>query len=405
MKIAVVGYATDGAVSAAYFARHGHEVTVCDQNELLEVPGEYTSQLGGSYLRDMAQFDLIVRSSGIAPSIILADNPGVEAKITTSVNEFLRVCPTQNTIGITGTKGKGTTSTLTTRMLEAAGKKVWLGGNIGNSPLEFIDEIQPEDWVVLELSSFQLADITRSPHIAACLMVVPEHLDWHGDIADYTGAKAHLFAQQTGEDVAIYFASGSMSREIASHGSGQKIPYFTTPGAVVDRSNTIVIDGEKIGKIWETKLLGKHNWQNICAATTIAWQALRPSTPGEVDSVKNTIRDAIAGFSGLPHRIEFVREVNSKRYYNDSFATGLHATMAALDAVPGKKVAILGGYDRMLPLEYFGDFAQSRKDEFRTLLLIGASGPRLAEVLTKAGFTNFVLDTESKTMPQIVAAA
>jgi len=172
MTIAIVGFATEGVVSAGYFAGKGHEVTVCDRNSDLDIPSQYNTQLGEGYLDKLDRFDVIVRSAGISPRVILEQNPTVEPKITTAVNEFLAHCPTKNTIGITGTKGKGTTSTLTAKILEAAGKTVWLGGNIGRSPLEFIGDIQPDDWVVLELSSFQLSDIAHAPHIATCLMVV-----------------------------------------------------------------------------------------------------------------------------------------------------------------------------------------------------------------------------------------
>ena len=153
MNVAIVGFATEGKISAEYFARRGHDITVCDLDETVDVPVEYQRQLGEAYLHDLARFDVIVRTAGMPPRVILDENPSVQAKITTAVNEFLAHCPTKNTIGVTGTKGKGTTSTLVTKMLEAAGKKVWLGGNIGRSPLEFIGEIRPDDWVVLELSS------------------------------------------------------------------------------------------------------------------------------------------------------------------------------------------------------------------------------------------------------------
>ncbi|MFZ2513543.1 MAG: Mur ligase family protein, partial [Candidatus Saccharimonadales bacterium] len=296
MKIAIVGFATEGVVSAAYFAAQGHSVTVCDQNTAVVVPEAYETQLGDGYLANLDRFDVVVRSAGINPSVLLGVNPNIESKITTAVDEFLRVCPTKNVIGITGTKGKGTTSTLTAKMLEAAEKTVWLGGNIGCSPLEFISEIKPDDWVVLELSSFQLCDVRHSPHIAVCLMVVPEHLNWHADMADYTAAKSRLFLQQNRDDVAIYFAENEISTEIASQGQGQKIPYFQTPGAFVD-NDTITISGAEICTTSELKLLGKHNWQNACAATTAVWQALQPTIPGEINTVKTAIRGVLTTFS------------------------------------------------------------------------------------------------------------
>lgn len=396
MKIAVVGFATDGRVSADYFARRGDQVMICDQDETIEVPTGYERQLGPTYLHDMDRFDLIVRSSGIHPDVILKDNPDVAGKITTSIDEFLSACPTRHTIGITGTKGKGTTSTLVTKILEAAGHTVHLGGNIGRSPLSFIHDVKPEDWVVLELSSFQLIDSAHSPHIAVCLMVVPEHLNWHADMDDYMAAKSRLFAWQNSDDVAIYFAENERSRHIAHAGAGRKLPYFASPGAWVN-GDMITIDGQEVCRTDEIKLLGKHNWQNVCAAVTTVWQAGVHDLPA--------IRSVLTTFSGLPHRIELVREVDGVRYYNDSFATGLHATMAAIDAIPEEKVMILGGYDRMLPLDHFATFVADHAENFRKLLLIGASSQRLASALEATGFTNFLIDTKSKTMPAIVTAA
>lgn len=404
MKIAIIGYATEGAASYEYFVRGGHEVTICDRATDIELPPGSAAQLGVNYLAGLDRFDVVVRSAGIPPSVLLAENPDSASKITTAVNEFLRVCPTQNVIGITGTKGKGTTSTLTAKMLEAAGKTVWLGGNIGRSPLEFIDDIKPDDWVVLELSSFQLSDVQHSPHIAVCLMVVPEHLNWHADMADYVAAKSHLFSGQKRDDVAIYYAESDTSRDIAAHGDGTKVPYYAPPGAhIVDGS--IVIADHRICQTNELKLLGRHNWQNACAAVTAVWQALKPSAPSEIDTAKTAIRDVLTTFSGLPHRIEFVREVHGIRYYNDSFATGLHATIAALEAIAEPKVLIVGGFERMLPLEHFAEYVAEKKSAFSNILVIGQSGPRLANVLQDAGVAHFTLDTTSKTMPEIIRAA
>ena len=404
MKIGIVGFATEGMVSAAYFARQGHAVTVCDQATDLTVPPEYATQLGSGYLDNLAQFDVVVRSAGIPPQVLLEHNPGIESKITTAVDEFLRVCPTPNVIGITGTKGKGTTSTLTTKMLEAAGLTVWLGGNIGRSPLEFIDQVQPDDWVVLELSSFQLCDVRHSPHIALCLMVVPEHLNWHTDMDDYIAAKTRLFAQQNSSDIALFYAHNDISKAIAADGAGRKVPYYESPGAWVN-GNMVTINGEEICTTDELCLLGKHNWQNVCAATTAVWHALNPASPAQVRAAVAAIRGVATTFTGLPHRIEFLKELEGVRYYNDSFATGLHATTAAIEAITGPKVMILGGFERMLPLEHFAQFVKAHQNEFRTLLLIGQSAERLGQVLRSEGFSNFTLDATSKTMPAIVVAA
>lgn len=387
MKVAIVGYATDGRVSAEYFAGHGHTVTVCDSDESLDVPNQFAVQLGEAYLHGMATFDLIVRSSGIHPGHILEDNPGVEAKITTSVNEFLRVCPTRNTIGITGTKGKGTTSTLTTKMLEAAGRTVWLGGNIGKSPLEFINQVQPDDWVVLELSSFQLSDIQHSPHIATCLMVVPEHLNWHTDMADYIAAKSRLFARQKSDDVAIYYAENDISKHIASAGAGQKIPYYASPGAWVN-GNMITIAGVEICTTDELKLLGKHNWQNACAATTAVWQALRPNNPSEIDRVKTAIRGVLTTFSGLEHRLEFVRELHGVKYYDDSFGTTPETAIVAVQAFEQPKIIILGGSDKGASYDELAHVVAS--NNVKKALLIGDQAARIQRALEGAGFNDYI---------------
>lgn len=392
MNIAIVGFATEGQVSAAYFAKRGHTITVCDQNEVLEVPGRYETQLGAQYLHDLDRFDLIVRSAGIAPHILLEKNPTIAPKITTAVNEFLAHCPTANVIGITGTKGKGTTSTLTAKMLEAAGHTVWLGGNIGRSPLEFIDDIKPEDWVVLELSSFQLIDLTHSPHIAVCLMVVPEHLNWHADMAEYVAAKSQLFMQQSSTDIAVYFAGNDTSKRIASHGAGQKVPYFTEPGAWMN-GNMLTIDGKSVCATDAIKLLGKHNQQNICAALTAVWHA------GMHDIV--AAKSVISSFSGLEHRLEFVRELDGVRYYDDSFGTTPETAIVAIEAFDVPKVVILGGSDKGAS---YDDLARTvANGNVRHAVLIGDQAERIREALDRAGFTAY--STGATTMSAIIEQA
>lgn len=205
MKIAILGFDIEGRASYEYFAAQGHDITIHDQKTDLQLPAGAVSVLGETYLDNLDRYDLLVRTAGLPPSRILEKNPSVEPKVTTHINEFMRACPTRNVIGVTGTKGKGTTSTLIAKMLEAAGLDVRLGGNIGVPPLSFLNKLSNDSWVVLELSSFQLIDLKTSPHIAVCLMVVPEHLDWHPDVDEYFSAKSQLFAHQTTNDAAIFF--------------------------------------------------------------------------------------------------------------------------------------------------------------------------------------------------------
>jgi UDP-N-acetylmuramoylalanine--D-glutamate ligase len=395
MNIAIVGYATEGRVSAAYYASRGHDVTICDKNPNVEIPRSYKRQTGEAYLQGLDAFDVIVRSAGIHPQVILAHNPTVQSRITTAVNEFLEHSPTRNVIGITGTKGKGTTSTLTARILEQHGHKVWLGGNIGRSPLEFIDDIGKNDWVVLELSSFQLSDIRVSPRLAACLMVVPEHLDWHEDLDDYYNAKSNLFRHQKSDDIAVYYAGNADSQKIASAGKAKLIPFFANPGAKVCEHEQIEIEQDtKICHVDEIRLLGKHNWQNICAAITIGWQA------GCKDVAK--IKQAVTSFTGLPHRLEYVRTVDNVRYYNDSFAATPDAAIASLDAIEGSKIVIVGGFDRGLPIDHLvRAFSQHQRDV--RPLLIGQSAPRIAAACRDAGIDCTVSTAPS--MEKVVAEA
>ncbi len=391
MKVALLGYDTEGKVSYDYYKELGADITICDQNAELLPPNGVATQLGDAYLDNLDQFDVLVRTAGMPPHVILDKNPKVAGKITTLVNEFMRFCPTPNIIGITGTKGKGTTSTLITQMLEATGRDVYLGGNIGLPPLTFLDKLTTDSWVVLELSSFQLIDLQRSPHIGVCLMVVPEHLNWHKDMAEYVAAKGRLFEQQTSEDVAIYFAENLTSLEVADNGAGRKLPYYRSPGAFVN-GNMITIDGTEICTTDDLKLLGKHNWQNVCAALTAYWQ---------VDQNIDAARSVLSSFSGLEHRLEFVHELDGIKYYDDSFGTTPETAIVAMQAFSQPKVVILGGSDKGAS---YDDLAQVVKtSNVREALLIGDQATKIQTALEKTGFTDFVAGGD--TMKEIVAKA
>lgn len=391
MKVAIVGFALEGQSALAYWQQQGAEVTICDQNAALQVPAGVESQLGDTYLDNLDRFDVIMRSAGIAPQIILDKNPRAEPKITTVINEFLRVCPTKNVIGITGTKGKGTTCTLTSQMLEAAGYQVFLGGNIGVSPFDFLAQLNPDSWVVLELSSFQLMDLTHSPHIALCLMVVPEHLNWHADMTDYMAAKSNLFTNQSAQDIAIYFAESVESHKIASSSPGKKIAYFAPPGAYVE-NDKIMIDNHEICHVDEIKLLGIHNWQNACAAATVVWQ---------IAQVPDAIRKVLTTSTGLPHRIEFVRNIGGVRYYDDSFGTTPETAIVAIQAFKEPKVVILGGSSKGAQ---FSELAQVVADNnVRQVITIGDTGPVIAQELRAKGYAN--ITEGGTTMPEIIDTA
>lgn len=396
MKIAILGFGKQGQSALEYWSSPENSITVCDLNKSSGLPSGVTPKLGSDYLQDLDNFDLIVRSPSIHPrDIVAANGKAILDKVTTVTNEFMRRCPTKNTIGVTGTKGKGTTSTLITKMLEAAGKTVHLGGNIGIPPLELLkNNIQPDDWVVLELANFQLIDLNYSPHIAVCLMVEPEHLNWHADMDEYIRTKQQLFVHQTADDIAIYFSENKYSKQIASAGKAQTIPFFTPPGAFVE-SGFVGIEGQIICNVSEIKLLGKHNWQNICAAITAVWQITQNT---------DAMHAVLSTLSGLPHRIEFVRQIGGVRYYNDSFSSAPGATIAAIEAIPGSKVLIMGGVDKNHDLTELTMKICEHKNELRQILIIGEVANKVANALDQAKVTNFEVLT-GVNMEQIVRRA
>lgn len=395
MNIAIIGFGIEGKSSCKYYLQRGHSVTVCDLNTEIasQIPAGAIAKTGPHYLDNLERYDLVVRTAGINPQVILDTYPDISDDfITSNINEFLLQSPTKNIIGVTGTKGKGTTSTLITKMLTAAGKRVFLGGNIGIPPLSFIDELTQDDWVVLELSSFQLQDIKYAPHIAVCLMVVPEHLNWHHDLEEYYNAKANLFANQSENDIAIYYADNEMSHEIASQSPGDKITYYAAPGAYVD-GDSISIDNQIICSTSELQLLGAHNWQNACAAITAVWQA------GAMDI--GAIRQVLTSFTGLEHRLELAAVIDNVKYYDDSFGTTPETAMVAIEAFSEPKVVILGGSDKGANFDALA--ATVAANNVRQVITIGEVGPKIAEALRSVDYTN--LTPGGTTMEDIVLTA
>jgi len=381
MKIAILGYGRQGMSSYNYCKKLGHEVVIHDLNTSINLPEGASSVLGPEYINNLSSYDLIFRSPKIhSLDIVKANSEEILNKVTSNTNEFLRVCPTKNVIGITGTKGKGTTSTLATELLKQAGFKVHLGGNIGISPLDLLnDSISESDWVVLELANFQTIDLRYSPHIGVCLMIEPEHLDWHDTYDDYIEAKAQLFKFQTEQDVAIYFGQNPRSKEIASAGKANLIPYFIEPGATI-KDGWVEIEGNKIIETKDVKLIGEHNLQNICAALTILWQIKEDS------SAANKV---FSSFTNLPFRLEMRKDVDGVKFYNDSFSSNPISTMAALESLKGNKVLILGGKDRGLDLKDLMDSISKHSNEIKKIVVIGEAGNRIAENLNQIGFGNY----------------
>lgn len=410
MKIALLGFDVEGQAAYEYWNQPDNKITICDRDAEKVVPQGVHSQLGDHYLKNLDHFDLLVRTPGLHPrDIVAANSPAILDKVTTVTNEFLRVCPTKNVIGVTGTKGKGTTSTLIAQMLQAAGKTVHLGGNIGIAPLALLqNNIESNHWVVLELSNFQLIDIKYSPRIAVCLMIVPEHLNWHADFAEYVDAKRQLFVRQTAEDLMVYNSANPDSSGIAESSKAKKLWYkvpsaASQPGEVADdippKDGATVINGHiymagvEICGTEEVALLGRHNWENVCAAIAAVWFV------NGYD--RQAVRSVVTSFKGLPHRLELVRELGGVKYYDDSFGTTPETAIVAVQAFTAPKVVIVGGSDK--GAEY-DELAQVIKaGNVRKVIRIGQTGPAIGQALLVAGYTSIVAG--GTTMEQIVQTA
>lgn len=404
MRIAILGYGKEGQAALQYWGP-GNEVTICDRDPNIVLPEHVQGQTGPDYLRGLEEFKLIIRSPQVHPrEIVAANNQHILTKVTTGTEEFIRNCPAP-IIAVTGTKGKGTTSSLIAKIVELAGHKVHLGGNIGVPPVEMLGwDIQPADWVVLEVSNFQLIDLKVSPKVAVCVMVVPEHLDWHADLAEYVHSKQNLFRHQSDEDLAVYNRLSDYSEEVASVSPALKMSYEVPPlnvhpseqnGAYV-LGNEIYMDDEKVCDVDDVALLGRHNLENVCAAITATWDLIG----GQADLITRAVRE----FSGMAHRLEFVREVNGVRYYNDSFAATPQAAVAAMHAVPGEKVMILGGVDRGLNLDPLIEAVLDAADHVSFVFTIGQTGPHITRSLQAMGYNN-CLSLDQTNMAELVERA
>lgn len=282
---------------------------------------------------------------------------------------FFDHCPCP-IIGVTGTKGKGTTCSIITAILQELGQKVWLVGNIGTPALDILDKIQPQDVVVYEMSSFQLWDLEKSPHIAVILRIEPDHLNVHDDFADYINAKANIIAHQNSQDYCIYNQQNPTSSEIANKSTGTKLPY-----PVVEKTPLLE---EALSAL---NIPGEHNRENTEAALLAISAYYEKSLNEFLSEHKDKIKNALTNFKGLPHRLEFVRELNQVKYYDDNFCTNTASLGVALKAFSTHNiVSIIGGRDKTDN----GDLPEIIKllhKYANYTVLIGESGHEIAKIL------------------------
>lgn len=393
MKVAIAGYGLEGKISYRYWRQRGDEVTIVDERVMSahDLPYGAAAITGPGSFKALKDFDLVVRAPSIA-----ADRLETKGRVWSATNEFFAHCQTP-IVGVTGTKGKGTTSSLINAILQAAGKKTVLVGNIGQPALELLDEANAADVVVFEMSSFQLWDIQKSPHVAVVLPIEPDHLDVHKNFKDYIEAKANIRRFQTAADVCIYHPTNKYSAQIAA--ASRQSPAVRY--AVADDGQVFVADGNfqagdhVICSTDHLHLPGAHNLDNACAAISAA-RALG------IDD--EAVERGLQHFEGLPHRLELVRSLDGIDYYNDSFSSAPGATIAAVKSFNRPEILILGGIDKGAD---FGEMATviAAASQVKRVIIIGEIRNKLAAILKKHQVKAVIDVSEAKTMPEIVNQA
>ena len=383
-RITVVGLAREGVSLVRFLAGAGAQVTANDRASASGLASTLAS------LEDLpVRFVLGEHPSGlflgsdyvfVSPGVSLQMAPLVKAReqgvpLTSETQLFFELCRGR-LVGITGSSGKTTTTTLVGDMLRAAGLPVHVGGNIGVPLLERLDQIAPEDWVVLEMSSFQLERLPYSPSIAAILNVTPNHLDRHGDMESYVAAKANILRHQRPGDRAILSAD---DRVTAGLRTVEPPLWFSlerpVEGSYLEGDRILLRRGtsvETVCRVGEVRLRGRHNLSNVVAATAVASAT---GVPPEA------MRVAISGFRGVPHRLEVVAELGGVTFCNDSIATAPERSMASLRSFEEPIVLIAGGRDKHLPMEDWGEMIRRR---VKALVLLGEAGDLIENAVLQA---------------------
>ncbi len=412
MRATVLGMARQGLAVARFLLAHGARVTLSDQRtaEQLAAAVDALRQwaadrslpapefaIGGHPLTLLDRTDVLLLSGGVSPAIPIAEEARRRGiRLTNDGSLTLRHCPAP-VVGITGSAGKTTTTTLTGLILEAAGYRVHVGGNIGTPLIDRLDEIQRGDKVVMELSSFQLELMDRSPAIAAVLNITPNHLDRHPSMSHYAAAKANILRFQERSDVAVlnaddgytgpWLASG---RVHVDAGAGQEEVYFPLQAALVgfslegelpsggflDGDRLILRQGGRDAVLCSTsdvRLRGRHNLANILAAACLTSAAGAPAA---------AITSVATSFTGVEHRLQIVRERNGVTWVNDSIATAPERTLAALHSFSEPLVLLLGGRDKHLPWDECA--REVCGGRVRHVVLFGEAAPLISAALDKA---------------------
>ncbi len=387
MKIAIAGYGVEGESNYKYYAADSsNDVTIVDQNKINKSIPHGVSTITGEYAFENLQgFDLVIRTASLAPQKIKTTG-----KIWSATNEFFSKCPAP-IIGVTGSKGKGTTASIITNILRKSEKKVWLVGNIGVPALDVLPKIKAQDFVVYELSSFQLWDLEKSPHIAVVLFIEREHQDVHSSMKEYVSAKANIASSQHANDYLIYNNNNNYAIDISKKSKAKKVGYTDNKTAHI-KNDCFYYGEQKICSTNSLKLVGKHNLDNACAAIDAVW-----SVTNDVKAIKN----GLESFKGLDHRLQFVDEIDGIKFYDDSIATTPSSAIAALRSFIGPKIIILGGSSKGSD---FSKLADELKEQDVIAILIGDEASRIADACKNVGFLNFEI-INKPTMEKVVKKA
>ncbi len=385
-KIAFCGVGISNLPLIYKFKKLGADVYACDlrtEEQLGATAIELKEAgigliLGSNYLKNL-NVDIIFRTPGMnffLPELVEARRRGIV--VTSEMEVFFDLCPCK-LFAVTGSDGKTTTTTLIAKMLETQGYTVHLGGNIGRPLLPIIDEIGADDCAVVELSSFQLISMRKSPNVSVITNVAPNHLDVHKTMDEYITAKRNIMIHQNAFSRTVLNADNEITASFEKDVRGQTVTFsYNHPvenGAYYGADGVLYMS-EKKGLIpvmhrSDIKVLGEHNVENFLAAISAVWGYVSP------ENIVKTARE----FSGVEHRIEFVRELNGVRYYNDSIATSPTRTIAGLAAFDRKVILIAGGYDKHIPFE---PLAPHVIEKVGTLVLTGTTAKKIEDVVKAA---------------------
>lgn len=375
-NITVIGIGISNLPLIKYLVSLGANVTGCDRRSAEDLGENYTEleklgvkfNLGDGYLNNLSG-DMIFKTPGMrydVPELLKAKENG--SIVTSEMEVFFEVCPS-HIIAVTGSDGKTTTTTLIHKMMTDAGYKTWLGGNIGNPLLTDTEKMKENDWVILELSSFQLHTMRKSPEIAVITNISPNHLDMHKDYKEYIDAKKNIMLYQNEGDTLIVNADNQVTADIGKSANGA-VKYFSRNGmADVYLDGNIIKRGiVEILNIKDIKIPGMHNVENYMAAIA--------AVSGLVS--KEVIVNVAKTFGGVEHRIELVRTLDGVKYYNSSIDSSPNRTINTLRVFPNKVIIIAGGKDKGIPYDEIGP---ALAEHVKVLILIGATSDKIQEAL------------------------